>query len=95
MLADPRAQALVDNFAGQWLHLRNVAARRPIRRRFPDFDDNLRQACARETELFFESIIREDRSVPRPPRRRLHVPQRAPGAALRHSRRATAARFGA
>jgi hypothetical protein len=63
MLADPRAQALVTNFAGQWLYLRNLAAVTPDPRLFPDFDDNLRQAFRRETELFFESIVKEDRSV--------------------------------
>ena len=63
MLADPRSSALVDNFAGQWLHLRNVRSVLPNSDEFPDFDDNLRQAFRRETELLFESIIREDRSV--------------------------------
>ena len=63
MLADPRADALVTNFAGQWLYLRNLAVGDPDPRLFPDFDDNLRQAFRRETELFFESIMREDRSV--------------------------------
>jgi hypothetical protein len=63
MLADSRAQALVTNFAGQWLHLRNLASITPDMRLFPDFDDNLRQAFRQETELFFESIQREDRSV--------------------------------
>ena len=63
MLADPRAEALVTNFASQWLYLRNLAAASPDARLFPDFDDNLRQAFRRETELFFQSIVREDRSV--------------------------------
>jgi Protein of unknown function (DUF1592)/Protein of unknown function (DUF1588) len=63
MLADPRSDALVTNFAGQWLHLRNLSASMPDPRLFPDFDDNLRRAFRRETELFFESIKREDRSV--------------------------------
>jgi hypothetical protein len=63
MLADERSQSLVDNFAGQWLYLRNLEAVIPDMRLFPDFDDNLRQAFRQETELFFESIIREDRSV--------------------------------
>jgi hypothetical protein len=63
MLADDRARALVTNFAGQWLYLRNLEATSPDMRLFPDFDDNLRQALRRETELFFESIMREDRSV--------------------------------
>jgi hypothetical protein len=63
MLADPRSQALVTNFAAQWLHLRNLDAITPDMRLFPDFDHNLRQAFRRETELFFESVLREDRSV--------------------------------
>jgi hypothetical protein len=63
MLADPRSRALVDNFAAQWLHLRNLDSVTPDMRLFPDFDDNLRQAFRRETELFFESVVREDRSL--------------------------------
>jgi mono/diheme cytochrome c family protein len=63
MLADARAEALTTNFAGQWLHLRNLSAAVPNLRLFPDFDDNLRQAFRRETELFFQSVVRENRSV--------------------------------
>jgi hypothetical protein len=63
MLADPRAQALVDNFAGQWLHIRNLRNTTPDKNDFPDFDDNLRQAFERELELFVGSVITEDRSV--------------------------------
>lgn len=63
MLADPRSRSLVDNFANQWLYLRNLGSITPNHRLFPDFDDNLRQAFRRETELFFESILREDRTV--------------------------------
>jgi Protein of unknown function (DUF1592)/Protein of unknown function (DUF1588)/Protein of unknown function (DUF1585)/Protein of unknown function (DUF1587)/Protein of unknown function (DUF1595) len=63
MLADPRSEALVTNFADQWLYLRNLASVTPDMRAFPDFDDNLRQAFRKETELFFESVMREDRSV--------------------------------
>ena len=63
MLADPRSSALVTNFASQWLHLRNLASITPDMRLFPDFDDNLRQAFRRETELFIESVLREDRSA--------------------------------
>ncbi|HEY2382175.1 MAG TPA: DUF1592 domain-containing protein [Terriglobia bacterium] len=63
MLADPKSSALVDNFAGQWLRLRNVTNVLPNSDLFPDFDDNLRQSFRRETEMFFDSIIREDRDV--------------------------------
>jgi len=63
MLADPRAQALVDNFAGQWLHIRNLRNTTPDKNDFPDFDDNLRQAFERELKLFVGSVITEDRSV--------------------------------
>jgi mono/diheme cytochrome c family protein len=63
MLADPRARAMVTNFAGQWLYLRDLKSSNPDLREFPDFDDNLRQAFVRETELLFESILREDRPV--------------------------------
>ena len=63
MLADERSRALVSNFAGQWLYLRNLDSITPDGRLYPDFDDNLRQAFRRETELFFESIVRENRSV--------------------------------
>jgi hypothetical protein len=63
MLASSKADALVTNFAGQWLYLRNLAAASPDARTFPDFDDNLRQAFRRETELFVDSIMREDRSA--------------------------------
>ena len=63
MLADPRAHALLENFAGQWLYLRNLGSVAPDATRFPEFDDNLRQALRQETELFIGSQIREDRSV--------------------------------
>jgi hypothetical protein len=63
MLADPRATSFVSNFAGQWLHLRNLRGKVPNSDLFPDFDDNLRQAFQREAELFVESVMREDRSV--------------------------------
>jgi hypothetical protein len=63
MLADGKSQALVDNFAGQWLQLRNLRNVQPNSDLFPDFDDNLRQSFRRETELLFESVVQEDRSV--------------------------------
>ncbi|HET9833711.1 MAG TPA: DUF1592 domain-containing protein, partial [Vicinamibacterales bacterium] len=63
MLADPRSEALVTNFAEQWLHLRNLKSSTPDLEAFPDFDDNLRQSMKEETSLFFDSIVREDRSV--------------------------------
>ncbi|WP_372897913.1 DUF1592 domain-containing protein [Stieleria sp.] len=63
MLADPKSRALVDNFAGQWLQLRDVSLLMPDPVRFPNFDEPLRQAMRRETETFFEQLIRQDRSV--------------------------------
>jgi hypothetical protein len=63
MIADSRSDALVTNFAGQWLQLRNLASVKPSEVLFPDFDDSLRLAFRRETELFFDSILRENRSA--------------------------------
>jgi len=63
MLADRRSRTLVSNFAGQWLYLRNLSRVQPDPDVFPEFDDNLRQAFQRETELLIEAIVREDRSV--------------------------------
>jgi hypothetical protein len=63
MLADPKAEALVNNFAEQWLFLRNVQSVSPDEQTFPNFDDNLRQSFKQETELFFDSILKEDRDV--------------------------------
>ena len=63
MLDDPRAEALVTNFAGQWLSLRNAAAVQPDEDLFPDFGEDLRQGFRRETELLFDTVLREDRSV--------------------------------
>lgn len=61
MLADSKSDAFVENFAGQWLFLRNLDASVPVQSNFPDFDDTLRQGFKRETELFFASIVHEDR----------------------------------
>ena len=63
MLADPKAAALVDNFAGQWLQLRDLQNLTPDTGKFTEFDDELRTAMRTETELFFASVIREDRSL--------------------------------
>ena len=63
MLADPRSEALVGNFAGQWLTLRNASAVQPDEDEFPDFGEGLRQGFRRETELLFSSVLREDRSA--------------------------------
>jgi hypothetical protein len=63
MLASPKSRALVDNFLGQWLALRNLRNKQPNSHEFPDFDDNLRQALRTEMEMFFASIVGEDRSV--------------------------------
>jgi mono/diheme cytochrome c family protein len=63
MIADRRSFNLASNFAGQWLRLRNLEAVNPNARLYPDFDDNLRQAFRQETELFFDHVLREDRSV--------------------------------
>jgi mono/diheme cytochrome c family protein len=63
MLADPKSQSLVDNFAAQMLYLRNLPVTSPDGRFFPDWDDELRRSFRRETELLFESIMREDRNI--------------------------------
>jgi hypothetical protein len=63
MLRDPKRESLVNNFAGQWLQLRNLSVLAPDKGAYPAFDDGLRQAMRRETELFFESIVEEDRSL--------------------------------
>ena len=63
MLADPKSTAIVDNFGGQWLHLRNVQDWAPDPDRYDYFDDSLRYAFLQETELFLENMIREDRSI--------------------------------
>jgi hypothetical protein len=63
MLADPKSQAFIINFTGQWLNVRGLKTAEPVVNIFPDFDDNLRSAFQREAELFFDSIVHEDRSV--------------------------------
>ena len=63
MLADPKARALTENFAGQWLQFRNLVNVTPDQKMFSTFDDELRDAFRKETELFFERVVREDRSV--------------------------------
>ncbi len=63
MLDDSRSSALIENFAGQWLYLRNLKTKGGAVEHFPSFDDNLRQAFRTETEMLFASIVREDRNV--------------------------------
>jgi len=63
MLTDPKSADLIANFTGQWLSVRSLKTVEPVVNLFPDFDDNLRNAFQREIEMFFESIVREDRSV--------------------------------
>jgi len=63
MLKDAKSQALVENFGGQWLELRRLESVKPDRQRYPEFDEYLRHSMRRETEMFFESIIREDRPI--------------------------------
>jgi Protein of unknown function (DUF1592)/Protein of unknown function (DUF1588)/Protein of unknown function (DUF1585)/Protein of unknown function (DUF1587)/Protein of unknown function (DUF1595)/Planctomycete cytochrome C len=63
MLADPKAEALTKNFAGQWLQIRNLQSMTPDPGTFPGFDEELRAAMLKETELFFDAIVKEDRSI--------------------------------
>ena len=63
MLKDPHSQALIENFGGQWLELRKLEAVKPDRQRFPEFDEYLRMLMRRETELYFDDIVRQDRSI--------------------------------
>ncbi|MEO8099445.1 MAG: DUF1592 domain-containing protein [Acidobacteriota bacterium] len=63
MLKDPKSEALVDNFAGQWLSIRAIATQVPVAGMFPDFDDNLRNAMRKEMELFVKNMIQADRPV--------------------------------
>ena len=63
LLADPKSESLITNFAAQWLYLRNLESITPDGRLYPDFDDNLRHAMRRETELLFADVLRDDRSI--------------------------------
>ncbi len=63
MLRDPKANTLAENFAGQWLELRKLEAHKPDTERYPDWDEYLRLSMRRETELFFQHVMREDRSL--------------------------------
>ena len=63
MLKDPRSQALVDNFAEQWLQIRNLKTANPDRKQFKGFDEDLREAMRKETALYFKAIIDEDRPI--------------------------------
>src|SRR4030095_8518691 len=60
---DPKSEALISNFTGQWLSVRSLKTSEPVVNLFPDFDDNLRLAFQQEAELFFDSIVREDRGI--------------------------------
>ncbi|HEX4645518.1 MAG TPA: DUF1592 domain-containing protein, partial [Verrucomicrobiae bacterium] len=63
MLKDPKARALVENFADQWLQIRNLSAVSPDHETFPEFSDDLRAAMAKETELYFQYVMQQNRSV--------------------------------
>jgi hypothetical protein len=63
MLEDQRSQSLISNFGGQWLQLRNLATLKPDPEAFSEFDESLRRSFQQETEMFFESVVREDRSI--------------------------------
>ena len=86
MLKDPKSSRLVENFGGQWLQFRNIDVVRPDSEKFPQFDEALRRSMRRETELFFEEIVRQDRSVLEFLDAPLHVSGRAPGPLLRRAR---------
>ena len=63
MIADPKAEALVENFTGQWLETRRLESQLPDRERYPDFDEYLRASMKKETELFFRHVMQGDRSI--------------------------------
>ena len=75
MLLDPKSRALVENFAGQWLQIRNLDSLQPDPAKFPQFDTELRRDMLQETQLFFQSIIRDDRPVADFIGSQLHVPE--------------------
>ena len=87
MLADPRSSALADNFAGQWLEIRNLDVVKPDPQKFPEWSPELRDAMRTETRLFFDYILRENRPLADFLDAALHLPERAAGQALRHRRR--------
>ena len=84
MLADPRSEALGERFAAQWLRLQDVDKVHPDPNFYPNFDENLAEAMRHETVMFFNHLVREDRSAAGSLPRRLHLRERAPGPALRH-----------
>ena len=88
MLADPKSEALTNNFAGQWLFLRDLAH---VQTSATNFDDNLRQSFRTETEMLFANVVHEDDSLLDTAERELHLRGRAAGETLRHSRIFTAA----
>ncbi len=87
MLADPKSFALAENFAGQWLEIRNLDSIKPDPQKFPGWTPELRDAMKTETRMFFDSMLRENRPDQRVRHRAVHVPQRATGQVLRHHRR--------
>ena len=87
MLADPKSRAMAEDFAGQWLRVGSLAdLAEPDKRLFPEYTPELRDAMVEEAVSFFHAILREDRPVLELLDCSLHVPQRAPGQALRHRR---------
>ena len=95
MLADPRSEALVDNFASQWLTLGKLAGVVPDVDAYPEFDENLRDALRQETRLFVGSQLREDRSVGRAADGQLHLSSTSGSRVTTRSRTSTAATSGA
>ena len=87
MLADPRSESLVTNFAEQWLYLRDIDAKKPDELLFPDFDETLREAFRQETDLFLDSVLRRKPQRAGSDDGELHVRQRAAGETLRHPQR--------